>query len=157
MRISDWSSDVCSSHVRVRRPLQCGASGRPATANGTIAATSGDEMTETRTAEPTHPGETPAEHVRRVDRSARRLTTPCGAGQMVWRIWGEGPPLVLLHGGHGSWTHWLRNIPVLAEHFTTIVPDLPCYGESDLPPQTDPVQAEAPAPVIAAVLDLIEI
>src|SRR3546814_20757568 len=74
---------------------------------------------------------------------------------MVWRLWGDGPPLVLLHGGHGSWTHWLRNIPVLAEHFTTIVPDLPGYGDSDLPSLTNPVEAEALAAIVAAGLDRV--
>jgi hypothetical protein len=28
--------------------------------------------------------------------SARVAETPCGAGSMVWRVWGEGAPLVLL-------------------------------------------------------------
>src|SRR3546814_6277896 len=63
MRISDWSSDVCSSDL-------------------------------------------------------------CGDGQMVWRLWGEGPPLVLLHGGSGSWTHWFRNIPALARRYRVIAADL---------------------------------
>ena len=36
---------------------------------------------------------------------------------MVWRVWGAGPPLVLLHGASGSWTHWIRNVLPLAEHF----------------------------------------
>src|SRR3546814_1155899 len=51
-------------------------------------------------------------------------TTPCGDGQMVWRLWGEGPPLVLLHGGSGSWTHWFRNIPALARRYRVIAADL---------------------------------
>ncbi len=50
---------------------------------------------------------------------------------VCWRQFGEGPPLVLLHGGHGSWLHWVRNIEVLARRFTVWVPDLPGFGESD--------------------------
>ena len=30
---------------------------------------------------------------------AVRAETPCGAGSLVWRAWGRGRPLVLLHGG----------------------------------------------------------
>jgi pimeloyl-ACP methyl ester carboxylesterase len=43
---------------------------------------------------------------------------------------GSGHPLVLLHGGHGSWTHWIRNIDALARHFRVIAFDLPGYGAS---------------------------
>jgi 2-hydroxy-6-oxonona-2,4-dienedioate hydrolase len=47
---------------------------------------------------------------------------------------GAGPVLVLLHGGHGSWTHWARNIDALARHFRVIAFDLPGYGASpDVP------------------------
>ena len=45
---------------------------------------------------------------------ADRIETPCGDGMMVWRRWGSGPPLVLLHGGYGSWMHWVRNVLPLA-------------------------------------------
>lgn len=64
---------------------------------------------------------------------ARRVETPCGDGTMVWRIWGEGPPLVLGHGGQGAWSHWIRNIDALAAHYRVIVPDLPGHGDSAMP------------------------
>jgi 2-hydroxy-6-oxonona-2,4-dienedioate hydrolase len=44
--------------------------------------------------------------------------------------WGHGAPLVLLHGGMGSWTHWYRNIQVLARRFAVIAIDMPGYGDS---------------------------
>jgi pimeloyl-ACP methyl ester carboxylesterase len=48
---------------------------------------------------------------------------------------GCGPGLALLHGGVGSWTHWLRNIPGLARHFRVVAFDLPGFGASpDVPP-----------------------
>ncbi|HEX4114045.1 MAG TPA: hypothetical protein VH020_16050, partial [Stellaceae bacterium] len=50
------------------------------------------------------------EPIAALDRVARHRETPCGDGTMVWREWGEGVPVVLLHGGYGSWQHWLRNI-----------------------------------------------
>lgn len=65
-----------------------------------------------------------------VDALARHAVTDAGSGPLIWRIWGKGPPLVLLHGGHGSWMHWLRNIPVLAQSHTLYVPNLPGMGGS---------------------------
>lgn len=79
--------------------------------------------------------EEPHAELRAVAATARRAETPCGAGSLVWRAWGEGPPLVLLHGGSGSWRHWLRNIPVFARDRTVICPDLPGLGDSDMPPE----------------------
>lgn len=61
---------------------------------------------------------------------ARHAHTPCGDGTIAWRIWGTGDPLVLFHGSHGYWAHWIRNIPALSRHFTLYVPDLPGMGES---------------------------
>lgn len=59
---------------------------------------------------------------------------PYKEGHVVWHEFGkegEGAlPLVLLHGGHGSWEHWLRNIEYLSRHFHIYVPDLPGFGES---------------------------
>lgn len=52
-----------------------------------------------------------------------------GAG-VIARAAGRGPTLLLLHGGTGSWTHWIRNMEALAQHFRIVVPDLPGMGES---------------------------
>lgn len=47
-----------------------------------------------------------------------------------WRRFGAGEPLVLLHGGHGSWMHWLRNIASLSARHAVWVPDLPGFHDS---------------------------
>ena len=44
---------------------------------------------------------------------------------------GSGHPIFLFHGGMGSWTHWIRNIDVLAEHFEVRAVDAPSYGDSE--------------------------
>jgi pimeloyl-ACP methyl ester carboxylesterase len=46
------------------------------------------------------------------------------------RITGAGEPLVLLHGGMGSWNHWTRNIDALASRFTLYLLDMPGLGDS---------------------------
>ena len=75
-------------------------------------------------------------------KTATRVETPCGTGTMVWHHWGSQSrnlilaPVVLLHGGSGSWTHWLRNIAALVESGRwVLVPDLPGFGDSARPPQ----------------------
>jgi pimeloyl-ACP methyl ester carboxylesterase len=69
---------------------------------------------------------------------ARRVETPCGDGAMVWRAWGSGPPVLLAHGSHGAWSHWIRTIDALADRRTVWAPDLPGNGESALPPAAEP-------------------
>lgn len=57
--------------------------------------------------------------------------------RVVWRRFGQGPAVALLHGGHGSWLHWARNIEALAKGHTVWAPDLPGYGDSDAVPERD--------------------
>jgi 2-hydroxy-6-oxonona-2,4-dienedioate hydrolase len=79
---------------------------------------------------------------------ATRHTTPCGEGDLVWHAWGEGEPLVLLHGGSGSWTHWIRNVEALAASGRQLlVPDLPGFGDSQRPPGNG--DADGVVPVLA--------
>lgn len=78
----------------------------------------------------------PLAAVRRLDAEARRSESPCGNGSMVWRSWGDGPALVLLHGGAGSWQHWVRTVPAFSATHRVLAPDLPGLGES----------ADAPSP-----------
>src|SRR5258708_39349965 len=97
--------------------------------------------------------ENPAAAASTPDSGARRELTRCGAGSMVWRSWGEGRPLVLLHGASGSWTHWIRNIPTPARHFRVLAPDMPGFGESDVPPE--PHTADVLADLITAGLGVV--
>ena len=76
-----------------------------------------------------------------LQRSVRR-ETPCGNGTLVWHVWGPVPaeqtlpPVVLLHSGSGSWTHWFRNIDALVQAGRQVlVPDLPGFGDSARPAQ----------------------
>lgn len=91
--------------------------------------------------------------VKGVAAEARRVETPCGDGHMVWHLWGDGPPLALLHGGYGSWTHWIRNVVPLSRTFTVAAPDLPGLGESATPPE--PHTAEGLASIVVEGLELV--
>ena len=91
--------------------------------------------------------------VSKIESLAARERTPCGEGSMTWRIWGEGRPLVLLHGASGSWTHWIRNILPLSLHFRLLVPDIPGFGDSDAPPE--PHTADALADLVTSGLDVV--
>lgn len=95
---------------------------------------------------PGRAGEAPEALVAAVEGRGRVLRIPSPGGQLEWRVWGDGPPLLVLHGGHGSWTHWIRNVLPLAERFTVLAPDLPGYGGSDPPP------GEIDAGALAAIL-----
>ena len=93
------------------------------------------------------------DRVEAVAAEAKRFETPCGDGTMAWRCWGSGPPLVLLHGGYGSWMHWIRNVLPLSRRFTVIAPDLPGLGESATPPE--PWSAGGLAAIVASGLDTV--
>jgi 2-hydroxy-6-oxonona-2,4-dienedioate hydrolase len=68
---------------------------------------------------------------------ALRVERTVAAGVKALQV-GSGPTLLLLHGGTGSWTHWVRNIEALSREFSLVIPDLPGMGESlDVPRDTD--------------------
>ncbi len=70
-------------------------------------------------------------------KGAQRVQTRLDGVTTVWHVWGgpAQPAVVLLHGGSGSWTHWVRNIaPLRDAGWRVLVPDLPGFGDSDLPP-----------------------
>ena len=51
---------------------------------------------------------------------------------------GEGSPLVLLHGWPEFWRTWRKNIPVLAETFDVVAPDLRGFGDTEKPGLPEP-------------------
>lgn len=102
------------------------------------------------------------EAAQRLAPRARMRTSPCGDGVVVWRVWGEGAPVVLLHGGSGSWNHWVRNIPALvARGHEVWAPDLPGFGESASPPAGEDADscvaplAEGLAELLPTAFDLV--
>lgn len=79
------------------------------------------------------PDNPPSPDLARLEGSCRLIETRIGDDRTVWRAWGAGPPLILLHGGYGSWTHWIRNIDALAANNTVYAVDMPAFGDSDKP------------------------
>ncbi len=82
----------------------------------------------------------PADQVTELLAQSRAYTSDLGDGQLLqWQRWGPEssrlPPLVLLHGGFGSWNHWLKNLPQLMAERVIWTLDLPGLGASgDLSP-----------------------
>ncbi len=83
------------------------------------------------------------------DFTHREVLTP--RGRMHFVEAGKGKPLLLLHGGHGGWVHWIDNIHALAGARRVIAPDLPGFGLSD-----PPVAAPELPDHVAAVQGFVE-
>ncbi|KAA0969671.1 alpha/beta hydrolase [Aureimonas fodinaquatilis] len=65
------------------------------------------------------------------DFTTQRLT---GKGAEIHvRTFGEGPPLLLLHGYPQTGAMWAGIAPQLAKHFSVVIPDLRGYGRSSTP------------------------
>lgn len=77
--------------------------------------------------------------VAHLQNQAERIETDFGDGVMVWHRWPsvhpdvspKPPPIILFHGGFGSWTHWFKNIDGLRTKADVIAADLPGLGDSD--------------------------
>lgn len=54
--------------------------------------------------------------------------------RIAYRRCGNGPTLLLIHGLAGSSSTWADVLPLLAEKFTVVSPDLPGHGDSDKGP-----------------------
>ena len=61
------------------------------------------------------------------NREASRFVDAAG---MRWhvQVMGEGPAVLLLHGTGASTHSWRNVMPILARHYTVVVPDLPGHG-----------------------------
>ena len=77
--------------------------------------------------------------------------------QQVWHVWNEGASekLVLLHGGSGSWTHWIHNIKALSQHREVWALDIPGFGDSELPPNAVDVDDLVPF-VIQGLIKVVQ-
>lgn len=92
-------------------------------------------------------------HIAALRADATRHVTSSPDGDMVWHEWGRGPALVLLHGGSGSWTHWIRNVATLARAHRVLAGDLPGLGDSPMPAQAESI--DALAAIVSAGIDAL--
>ncbi|MDE8348905.1 MAG: alpha/beta fold hydrolase [Acidocella sp.] len=56
-------------------------------------------------------------------------------GKTRWHVqlMGQGPVLLLLHGTGAATHSWRDMLPILAQHFTVVAPDLPGHGFTEQP------------------------
>ena len=102
-----------------------------------------------------------------VEAQSQRITQAYGWGPVVWHVWGGSAalksaaqhkytagtqkPLVLLHGGSGSWTHWLRNVEYFAKTREVWALDIPGFGDSALPQGV--TDADGLVPYVAEIFE----
>ena len=80
--------------------------------------------------------------------SFRSRTIRIHGHEVSYRMAGEGPAILLIHGIAGSSTTWRAVMPALAEHYTVIAPDLLGHGHSAKPGATT---RWAPMPVASGI------
>lgn len=99
---------------------------------------------------------TPEERLASLYAKCRPVRTPCGDGTMAWQLWGQETnktPLILVHGGFGSWTHWVANVERLSKDRLVVTLDIPGLGDSDeIAPPINPMALAQP---IIAGLDTV--
>jgi 2-hydroxy-6-oxonona-2,4-dienedioate hydrolase len=103
--------------------------------------------------------------IRKIEALSERVVQHYAWGHVVWHVWGPHSsskaelsqqvgdahhPLVLLHGGSGSWTHWIRNVAQLAKYRPVWALDMPGFGDSSLP--ADVSDADGLVPYLAEIL-----
>jgi pimeloyl-ACP methyl ester carboxylesterase len=76
---------------------------------------------------------------------ARSVTTQVGGARFHHLEEGEGPPVVLLHGGSGGGANWFRLLPRLAARHRVLAPDLPGFGLSAAASPSRPLGSVAAA------------
>jgi len=64
------------------------------------------------------------------EKGSKKLFISTDDTTVCWRIWGKGQPIIFLHGGYGSWRHWIKQVIYLSKDYQILVPDMPGFGES---------------------------
>ncbi len=87
------------------------------------------------------------------NRAASRFVT---VGDLRWHVQvsGTGPAILLLHGAGAATHSWRGLMPLLAERFTVVAPDLPGHGFTAMPPENGlslPAMARRTAALVAAL------
>jgi pimeloyl-ACP methyl ester carboxylesterase len=76
---------------------------------------------------------------------------PVDGAEIYYATYGQGAPVILLHGGLGNSDHWSNQVPALAEHFEVIAIDSRGQGRSTR--TRAPATYETMANDVLAVMD----
>lgn len=85
------------------------------------------------------------------NRAASQFVQAAGLRWHV-QVAGSGPVLLLAHGTGAATHSWAGLLPLLAEHFTVVAPDLPGHGFTEAPP----AERQSLPGMAAAVAGLLE-
>jgi 3-oxoadipate enol-lactonase len=55
---------------------------------------------------------------------------PAGASKLYYEEYGDGPPVVLMHGIGGNHASWFNQVPTFSKRYRTIVVDQRAFGNS---------------------------
>lgn len=79
------------------------------------------------------------------------------AGGIRWhvQVMGEGPVMLLLHGTGAACHSWRGMMPLLAEHFTVVAPDLPGHGFT-ASPRSDALSLPGMARLLTELLRVLD-
>jgi pimeloyl-ACP methyl ester carboxylesterase len=75
--------------------------------------------------------------------------------KIYYEEYGEGPSLLLLHGGFGDISSFKHIIPKLSEHFHLILPDSPGHGRSEFP--SEPLSFQIMAEYNSDMIDKLKL
>ena len=85
-----------------------------------------------------------------------RFIAASGFSRIHVMEFGDGPPVLLVHGAGSSGAIWHRQIAALAMHHKVIVPDVPMFGMSEIPSRVHAPRAQI-GDVILGVMDALGI
>lgn len=90
------------------------------------------------------------------DHEKGKVYAAVSGGRMAYTEVGHGPHVVLIHGIPTSSYLWRNVVPLLADAFHVVVPDMLGYGDSDKPPGAD-LSVAAQADYLRELLDGLDI
>jgi len=93
--------------------------------------------------------------VAEMPKPARSGFAPVNDIEMYYAVYGEGDPLILLHGGLGNADYWANQVPAFAERYQVIVADSRGHGRSTRSDQ--PYSYQLMASDVLALMDHLQI
>ena len=73
--------------------------------------------------------------------------------RVYYEVYGEGEPLLLIHGGTATSRSWASHLPAFTEHFRVFTPDSRGHGRTDNP--TDELDYRLMADDVAALVSVL--